>query len=97
MRSKIVTIVFGIIFIIGMVFSIVNASMLIGEGIKEVINYDECDGYKPVMLERSNETVEPYQDNYCINNQKRRISESLAYLIVSVPLTIFFYRKFREE
>jgi len=98
MNSKlIVTIIFGIIFIIATVFSIVNASKLIGEGFKEVLGYDNCAYYRPVPLEKTNETIDVSQEEYCLNDKKRNIAESLAYLIVSLPLAIFFYKKFRKE
>jgi len=37
------------------------------------------------------------QEEYCVNDKKRNIAESMAYLIVSLPIAAFFYRKFRKE
>ena len=77
--------------------SIVNASRLIGEGFKEILNYDDCAYYRSFPIEKSNETMDFSQEEYCVNDKKRNIAESMAYLIVSLPLAAFFYRKFRKE
>ena len=96
MNTKlIVVIIFGILFIVSFVFVIVNASKLLGEGIKEVMNYDACSYSRPKMINpNSNITSESYpEEYYYINDRKRNISESLAYLIISLPIAIFFYKK----
>ena len=106
MKAKlIITIIFGIIFIIATVFSIVNASKLLSEGFKQALGYDECDYTRPVMIEppvtEPNETVKTVEtysvDPYCFESKKRNIAESLAYLIISLPIAIFFYKKFKKE
>jgi len=95
----IIIIILGVIFITATMFSIVNASKLLGEGFKYVFDYDDCNFYsypKP-MIEEVNESVRIQQqeidERFCINDKKRNIAESLAYLIVSLPLAILFYRK----
>tara|TARA_Y100000034_G_scaffold128968_1_gene184546 strand:+ start:916 stop:1242 length:327 start_codon:yes stop_codon:yes gene_type:complete len=101
MKTKlIIVIVLGILFIVASVFSIVNASRLLSEGFKEMLDFDECD-YRQNPREVLDNLEEPAdaeviakdKDFYCVNNKKRNIAESLAYLIISLPLTIFFYRK----
>lgn len=93
-----IVIILGILFIVASVFAIVNASRLLGEGFKEMLDFDECEyrsSPKPVLEDlEEREDVKPIdEDFYCVNNRKRNIAESLAYLIISLPLAIFFYRK----
>ena len=97
MNSKlIITIIFGIVFIIATIFSLVNASLLLGVGFKYALGYDECSYYRSIPLEESNKTTDISQDEYCLNDRKRDIAQSLAFLVVSLPIAIWFYRKFRK-
>ena len=95
MDSKlIVIIIFGILFTVSTIFSIVNASILLGEGFKEIIGYDNCDYARPKITPEMNKTEAAYsEDYYCMNDRKRNIAESLAYIIISLPIAILFYRK----
>jgi|SRR3989344_3023492 len=91
----IVVIIFGILFTVASIFSIVNASRLLGEGFKEIIGYEACDYSRPkVISPDGNATDNIYQEDfYCMNDRKRNVAESLAYLIISLPIAILFYRK----
>lgn len=97
----IITVILGILFIVASVFSIVNASRLLSEGFKEMLGFDECDyrSYPREVLSDLEEGEEKQipEDKYCINNRKRNIAESLAYLIISLPLAIFFYRRLMKS
>lgn len=99
MKTKlIIVIVLGILFIVSSIFAIVNASRLLSEGFKEMLDFDECDyrsSPRPVLDDlEERDDIEPIDEKfYCVNNRKRNIAESLAYLIISLPLAIFFYRK----
>ncbi|MBU2634578.1 MAG: hypothetical protein KJ674_05030 [Nanoarchaeota archaeon] len=92
----IVTIIFGVVFIIATVFALVNAGKLLSEGFKELLGYEECYDNYPRVVELGNES-EITKDPYCVDNRKRNIAEGLAYLIISLPIAIFFYRKFRKS
>jgi len=96
----ITTIIFGVVFIVATIFSLVNASMLLGEGFKYALDYDDCEYYgRPVQVEGEDvDTIsDEEKEEYCANNRKRKIAESSAFLVVSLPLAIWFYRKFRKE
>ena len=92
----IVVIIFGILFTVASIFSIVNASRLLGEGFKEIIGYEACDYDRPKVISPegniTSENIYP-EDFYCMNDRKRNVAESLAYLIISLPIAILFYRK----
>src|SRR3989344_9500504 len=87
----IVVIIFGILFTVSSIFSIVNASRLLGEGFKEIIGYDACNYSRPKMINPEGNITQEYPEEfYCTNDKKRNIAESLAYLIISLPIAIFF-------
>ena len=92
----IIVIIFGILFTVASIFSIVNAGRLLGEGIKEIIGYDACDYSRPKMINpEGNITLENIypEDFYCMGEKERNIAEGLAYIIISLPIAIFFYKK----
>ena len=94
METKhIVTVIIGLVFIVSFIFSIFNAGRLLSEGIKKVIGYDDCYYSTPKLVNmEGNKTVDnSEQEYYCLNDRKRNISDSLAYLIISLPFTILFY------
>ena len=92
----IVVIIFGILFTVASIFSIVNASRLLGEGFKEIIGYEACDYDRPKVISPegniTSENIYP-EDFYCMSEKERNIAEGLAYLIISLPIAIFFYKK----
>ncbi len=94
MDSKLtIIIIFGILFTVASIFSLVNASKLLSEGFKEIIGYDQCYYSRPKMIPEENATINYQDEYYCTNDKKRNIAESLAYLIISLPIAIFFYKK----
>ena len=92
----IIVIIFGILFTVATIFSLVNAGRLLSEGIKEIIGYNSCDYIRPKMINpegnATSENIYP-EDFYCMDEKERNIAEGLAYLIISLPIAIFFYKK----
>lgn len=96
MKIKIaIIIILGVLFVITSVISLVNASKLLSEGFKVALKYDECSyAYPRIPIEEAKEdSPEIEKEVYCVNNKKRNIAESLAYLIISLPISLLLYRK----
>ena len=94
-KKWIITIIFGVIFIIATIFALVNSSMLLSEGFKQILGYEECGYMERPIVQEANQTE--IKEQYCVNDQKRNIANSLAYLIISLPVAIIFYRKLKKD
>ena len=98
--SKIVKIVLlvtiAVLFLITSIMSIVSASRIISETTKTYILGVETCNYKPMArpLEAREEFVEPEEEcKIDYNNAKRVFAESIAMLIVALPVGILTYRR----
>lgn len=86
----------AVLFIITSIMSIVSASRIISETTKTYILGVETCNYKPIArpLETNEDFVEPEEEcKIDYNNAKRVFAESIAMLIVALPIAILTYRK----
>lgn len=86
----------AVLFIITSIMSIISASRIISEITETYILDVETCNYKPIARppEANEEYVEPEEEcKIDYNNAKRVFAESIAMLIVALPIAILTYRK----
>ena len=101
MKIKIIlTISIALLFVITTIMAIYSAGGLINLGIKQVIEYDECDygPRAPKMVDENGTAMvsEEIVDPWCYNSNKRELAQNLSMLLVSLPLAILFYLQVRK-
>ena len=86
----------AVLFLVTSIMSIVSASKMISETTKTYILDVETCNYKPLArpLEAKEEYVEPEEEcKIDYNNAKRVFAESIAMLVIALPISIFTYKR----
>lgn len=107
----IASIVFGLLMIIGVIITLVSSANLVNMALEEyVLNINECDYedtryYLPEEKEKAltaeeREAIDKENKIICedreLDNKKRSIADSVAFLLFSLPLTYLTYDRLRR-
>ena len=98
MKNKIVAIIMGVLFLVSSITVLFSAGSLLGEIFKTyILKAEYCEFAAPISFpERENITERTIPEEKCkinYNRAKERISDSLALLIIGIPIAFFTYRK----
>ena len=94
--KTVILVTIAVLFLITSIMSIISASRIISETTKTYILGVETCNYKPIArpLEVNEEFVEPKEEcKIDYNNAKRVFAESIAMLIIALPVGILTYRR----
>ena len=95
MNNKIITIAVAILFLVSTITVLFTTGSALGEVFKTyVFKVERCSFKEVPILEPEEPRKIPEEEcKLDYNNAKRVLSESLALLIISIPLSIFTYKK----